>query len=170
LDQKKSRNGEEGLSTEERAIVAIDALEREVNNGGYRQFFENFSREYAPIIVLSLQRIGCVRTAEITQRAIDALHLPTLTVDTIEAAIDSAGIDEQLNRCDKSYCCGGEDIAGKLFAFIKTNKSAIVHRSSSWETVEIRDHARLDLFNLDSTPALRFSLAQFASAATPVGD
>ena len=73
LDQKTARNGEGSLSREERVILAIEALEREVNNGGYRLFFENSSRQFAPIIVQALARIGCARVAEITQRAIDAL-------------------------------------------------------------------------------------------------
>src|SRR5215472_14129753 len=79
LDQKAARDGEESLSGEERVVLAIEALEREVNNGGFRQFFENSSQEYAPMIVQALERIGCARTAAITQEAIDALHLPELT-------------------------------------------------------------------------------------------
>ena len=76
LDQKAAANGDDSLSAEERVIVAIVALESEVNNGGYLQFFQNSSREFAPIIVQALERIGCARTAAITRKAIDALHLP----------------------------------------------------------------------------------------------
>ena len=125
LDQKAARNGGGSLTSEERVVLAIEALEREVNDGGYRLFFENSTREFVPIIVQALERIGCARTAEITQRAIDALHLPMLTVEAVEAAIGGRESDEELNRCDESYYKEGEDIAGNLFAFIKTNKSAI---------------------------------------------
>src|SRR5215467_15056942 len=103
----------------------IEALEREVNNGGFRQFFENSSQEYAPMIVQALERIGCARTAAITQEAIDALHLPELTADAIEASITDAECDSELDKCDQSYFQAGEDIAGGLFAFIKANKDAI---------------------------------------------
>jgi len=125
LGQKVARSGEGSLSSEERIVLAIEALEREVNNGGFGQFFENSSREFAPIIVQALERIGCPRTAEIAQEAIDALHLPKLTVDAIEASINNTESDDDLNRCDESYMQAGEDIAGRLFAFIKTNKTAI---------------------------------------------
>ena len=128
LDQKAARDGDDSLSGEERVIVAIQALESEVNNGGYRQFFQNSSREFTPIIVQALERIRCARTAEITQRAIDALHLPMLTVDAIEAALESDDSDEELNRCDEAYFKAGqegEDIEGNLFAFIKNNKAVI---------------------------------------------
>src|SRR5437879_4032538 len=70
MDQKAARVGQDKLTLEERVILAIEALEREVNNGGYDQFFVNLSREYAPIIVDALRRIGCPRTAEITQKAL----------------------------------------------------------------------------------------------------
>jgi hypothetical protein len=72
VDQKGQREGTEALSAEERMVLAIEALEREVNNGGYHQFFVNSSREFVGIIVRALVRINCPKTAEITQRAIDA--------------------------------------------------------------------------------------------------
>src|SRR6202035_5656818 len=85
LLKRSFRDGVLAINDEERVVLAVEALEREVNNGGYSLFFENSTREFAPIIVQALVRIGCPRTAEITQRAIDALHLPTLSVEAIEA-------------------------------------------------------------------------------------
>ena len=35
LDQRVEHVGQEGLTEEERIVLAIEALEREVNNGGY---------------------------------------------------------------------------------------------------------------------------------------
>src|SRR6266404_3594696 len=51
IDQKAAREGNDHLTKEEFMVLAIEALEREVNNGGYRQFFINSSREYTPTIV-----------------------------------------------------------------------------------------------------------------------
>ncbi len=126
VDQKAAREGDDALNPEERTVLAIEALETEVNNGGYSQFFLNSSREYAPTIVAALVRIGCPITAEITQRAIDALPLPSLTAEAIEAAMaDDEVSGDDLNECDNSYYKSGEDIAGQLFAFIKKNKDAL---------------------------------------------
>ena len=126
LAKKALRDGDLAINDEERVILAVEALEREVNNGGYSLFFENSTREFAPIIVEALVRIGCPRTAEITQRAIEALHVPTLSVEAIEAALADENVSEEdLNECDRSYYKGLEDIASQLFAFIKTNKNAI---------------------------------------------
>lgn len=126
LLKKAFHDGDSALTSEELVILAVEALEREVNNGGYELFFESYTREYAPIIVQALIRIGCPKKAEITQRAIDALHLASLSVEAIEAAMVGDNVSEEdLNECDKSYYKVPEDIAAQLFAFIKTNKAAI---------------------------------------------
>lgn len=46
-------------------------LEREVNNGGFWQYFMNSSGEFAHETLLSLKEIGAVKTAEVLQKAID---------------------------------------------------------------------------------------------------
>ena len=66
-DQKVERLGPESLSVEEWVILAIEALEREVNNGGYWQFFANATCFYTPVIVDALDRIGCSETAALTR-------------------------------------------------------------------------------------------------------
>ncbi len=127
IRQKAKRNGMQSLTDEERIVLAVEALEREVNNGGYDQFFVNSSREFAPIVVGALQLIGCKKTATITQRAIKALGISDLASEAIEAAI--SGDDEErlarLNRCDDSYYKATEPVAERLFSFIKANKTGI---------------------------------------------
>jgi hypothetical protein len=127
ISQKAQRGGMQSLTNEERIVLAVEALEREVNNGGYDQFFVNSSREFAPTVVDALQRIGCKKTATITQRAIKALGVSALTSEAIDAAM--VADDEQrlakLNRCDDSYYKCAEPVAERLFEFIKANKTVI---------------------------------------------
>jgi hypothetical protein len=127
IGQKAAREGMELLTDEERIILAVEALEGEVNNGGYGQFFFNSSREYAPFIVESLRRIGCPRTAEVTRRALEALQLPNLTVEAIQKVMaeKSEERDKALELCDALYFKRPEDIESQLFAFIKKNKGKI---------------------------------------------
>ena len=122
--QKVAREEESSLSDPEGIVLAIEGLEREVNNGGYQQFLLN-TPVFAPIIVHSLARIGCTKTAEITQKALDVLRLPKLAPKTIEAVMaeDKPERDEELDRCDRLYYEAGEDISGRLFEFIKANRS-----------------------------------------------
>lgn len=46
-------------------------LEREVNNGGFDQYFSNASNAYAYETITSLKAIGADKTADILQQAID---------------------------------------------------------------------------------------------------
>lgn len=127
LNQKAEDVGELELSDEERVVLAVTALDREVNSGGYGQFFSNASGEYVPIIVNSLLSIGCPETANITSGAINALGTQDFSPEAIEEALESENEerDEQLEECDGLYSGTGEDIAGQLFEFVRANQDAI---------------------------------------------
>ena len=128
LDQKSAQHGASSLSSVERIILAIEALEREVNNGGYDQYFRNSSVEYAPTVVDALNKIGCPNTAHITLDAITALGgSPTPTVSEIEIAMttDDEGRDEKLNDCDSRFYATGENIALALFTYIKSHSNEV---------------------------------------------
>src|SRR5882724_2093805 len=73
LDAKTAGANAIALTQAERTILAVEALEREVNNGGYSLFFINSSKEYAADVVPALERIACRKTARITANAIQAL-------------------------------------------------------------------------------------------------
>jgi uncharacterized protein DUF4375 len=124
IQRKASRTGERTLTQEERIVLAVRALDREVNNNGYHQFFCNSSRKFAPRIVRSLARIGCRRAAKITQRAIDALRASPLSVAGIEAVMRKTNEerDQELDRCDQLFYKTPQGLSKGLYAFIKANK------------------------------------------------
>jgi hypothetical protein len=126
MDQKAARLGMESLSDQERVILAIEALEREVNNGGYGQFFVN-TPEYAPIIVQSLRQIGCPRTAEITQKALTIVQQRPITSEEVEQGTweDDDERSQAHEECDRLYFERPENIEVQLFEFIKANRSKI---------------------------------------------
>jgi hypothetical protein len=127
LNQKADEVGELELSDEERIVLAVEALEREVNNGGYGQFFANASGQYSAIIVNALLAIGCHETANVTSGAINALGIEDFSPEAIDAALESENEerDEQLEECDGLYSGAGEDIAGQLFEFVLAHQDAI---------------------------------------------
>jgi hypothetical protein len=51
------------------AAELIEALEGEVNNGGFDQFFYNNAGDNTADTILALEAIGAVRTADIVKRA-----------------------------------------------------------------------------------------------------
>jgi hypothetical protein len=126
MDQKVARVGADKLTLEERVILAIEALEREVNNGGYGQFFVN-TPEYGPMIVDALRRIGCPKTAEITQKAVKIVQQAPMTDDEIANGTweENQERDAALGECDSLYFEGPENIEESLFAFINANRARI---------------------------------------------
>jgi hypothetical protein len=127
IGQKAARQDGQGLTDEERVVLALEALEREVNNGGYDQFFTNSSRVFAASAVESLRRVGCTKTADITRRAIEALGASDLNSKTIEMVMSANDQQRQetLSLCDGAYYKAAEPTADLLFAFIKANKTRI---------------------------------------------
>lgn len=117
------------LNEPELTILAVESLEREVNNGGYHQFFLN-TPEYAPDVVAALKRIGCPKTADISALAISLLGLrQPFTTERVEAALaaDPNGklIEILIDRCDGPYYDSGEPIADRLFAYIGANRGSV---------------------------------------------
>jgi hypothetical protein len=106
----------------ERLLLAVLALEREVNNGGFAQFFVNSSGQYAAEIVEYLNRINCTKTAALAERAVDCLGLNAsfITPDTVRAAIvrEDAARDQRLNALDKEFYQLSE-IEQYLFRFVE---------------------------------------------------
>ena len=122
--QRKPSNA---LSIEESYVLAVEALEREVNNGGYSQFFGNSSGEFAPVIETALRAINCPKTADITRDAIAALRVNAMTAETVAAAAfgDDESIQQGLAACDDAYFANDEPIADRLFRWIEANKDRV---------------------------------------------
>jgi hypothetical protein len=105
IELRQSRIPDVATTPEEHTFLAIMALQREVNNGGYHQFFGNSSCKYALTVVPALERIGCEATAALTRRAIDALNLHPLNLKSIEDSIfkPSPERDQALDALDKQF-------------------------------------------------------------------
>jgi hypothetical protein len=129
FEQAIQQAGEKrALSREETYVLAVEGLEREVNNGGYSQFFINSSNEYAGSIVSALRAIGCPKTADMTQQAIAALGIQgELTREAMEAVIlsENDAVKQRLAACDDRYFANDEPIADRLFDWIKSNRAQI---------------------------------------------
>ena len=130
IEQALGQRAEEvELSEAELTVLAVEALEREVNNGGYHQFFFN-TPEFAPVVVDALRRIACHQIADISAKALSLLGLrPPLTTAQIQKAIDDDP-DERLvdvlsDECDGPYYESGEPIADCLFDYVRTHRASI---------------------------------------------
>ena len=128
VEQALGSKSKAELSEPERVVLAVEAMEREVNNGGYKQFFGNSSGEFTGFLVHALELIGCPKTAAISADAIAALELPDqFDADAVEivASLLSDERREQLEECDSRYYASNETIEQHLFAYIEQHQHEI---------------------------------------------
>jgi hypothetical protein len=93
------------LTAPEVVFLAVMSFEREVNNGGFAQFFGNSSREFAGHIVSALEQVGMFAKASLATRAIDCLAMETISGPAVLAAIlrDDPERDARLNALDHEF-------------------------------------------------------------------
>ena len=95
LERRWDRLGFEGLSTSEVRVVALEALEGDVMNGGLGQYFFNSSGDLALVALRGLEALGAVETHRALKEAIAKVwpdKYPTdrdTRTDAINAAEDS---------------------------------------------------------------------------------
>jgi len=100
----------------ENIIMAVMALLREVNNGGFDQFFRNSSKKWAFFVGDALVHIGRKDAAKIAGRAVRALGVPDTAMavgpgvgekfDILDQRMNTPSTkrDEILQDCDVAFC------------------------------------------------------------------
>jgi hypothetical protein len=102
-------------------------LEREVNNGGYNQFFVNSSCQYALTVVAALRKVGCDATTAVTEEALRALNQRPLTLKAIENSILMPDRErDQVLRALGQQFYRILEIEQRLFAFVESHAQAFV--------------------------------------------
>jgi len=109
-------------STPQKVFSALWAVESEVNNGGFSQYFLNSSAESAPFVVEALETIGAPETAGICKRAIAAAFpsgLPSAPEAIQSGAADfSAEALETLESLDQEFFSYPHNLTDLLFAYV----------------------------------------------------
>jgi hypothetical protein len=117
----------ERMSPGEQAAYCVDELEREVNNGGFEQFFLNSSGDYARPVVDALQRIGATQAAQLVDRAIAPFGTtgPSPDRDTRTAQVEILGepARDLWNALTEAFLKYPDDLTGLLRRYVEANKS-----------------------------------------------
>ncbi|WP_048690036.1 DMP19 family protein [Catenovulum maritimum] len=99
--------GFDALNDKEKAIYSIWWLEAEVNNGGFHQYFWNSAGDNANLALLSLNKIGAIKTAELLKQAIEIAFsgsLPLIREDRQnQLEVDEYTKIEALGDLDDSF-------------------------------------------------------------------
>jgi hypothetical protein len=115
----------EGFATQpvpHKVFSSIWALEAEVNNGGFSQYFHNSSAETASFVISALEIIGASSAADICKRAINCAFPAGLPADP--DAIQEASLaftDEVLDgldQLDREFYTYPDNLTDLLFAYV----------------------------------------------------
>ncbi|MBX3241317.1 MAG: DMP19 family protein [Chitinophagaceae bacterium] len=101
-------------------------LEREINNGGFNQYFCNSSGDNAHETILSLKAIGADKTADILQKAIDQFPNKVVPKDRDERTEMVEQIEEAANEVweglDQKFYKYEDDLNSLNIEYVKKHK------------------------------------------------
>lgn len=126
---KLSNYGEDltKLTKPQQDLLFIENLEREVNNGGFNQFYWNSSGDYAMETVAALKAVGAHKAAEILIKANSAWPNQSVPKDREERQELLENIEEQSNpvwaQCDSEFYQNPDNITELLLDYVKRNKA-----------------------------------------------
>jgi hypothetical protein len=117
-------------SPDQRVFSAVWALEAEVNNGGFAQYFASWDGDTAGFAPDALERIGATSAAAIVRRALAAVSAEPLPDDhdAREALVNGLSDDQlrALEVLDEEFFAYPDDLTGCLFAFVSAHPEASV--------------------------------------------
>lgn len=121
LLDKEGKQGLSSLTTPERYIYAIGGMVREVNNGGFGQFFFNSSGDLVP----GLEAIGAVEAKKVAKQAVEIFgNPPSLDSETRIEHLGKITNDFELelwNECDSAFYDSSEQIDTMMLDYIEEN-------------------------------------------------
>jgi hypothetical protein len=127
-ESDKTMFGKEGFDTQtvpQKVFSSIWAVESEVNNGGFSQFFQNLSSETATFVVEALETIGAPKTADICRRAIvtafpDGLPSDPEVVNSAASEF-SDEVEDKLGALDIEFFQYPHDLTKLLFVYVSNH-------------------------------------------------
>jgi hypothetical protein len=115
----------EKLSEEERNIVYIEELEREMNNGGFSQFFFNSSGDYTEELIHALKMVGSIKFLKLVESAKAEFPNSIIPKDKKERQEILESIQEKVNpvwdTLVSEFYMYEEDIYALMLAYISKN-------------------------------------------------
>jgi hypothetical protein len=118
--------GYQQLTAAERVVFCLDQLEREVNNGGFEQFFENSSGDHALDTIEALRTLGATATAALVAEAVRVFPQGRPATDRAERQRQVARLDEQaratLDRLDGAFYDSPESLVALERRYVRDHQ------------------------------------------------
>lgn len=129
LDHKIETRGWTNLTQVEQHIVAVYAMEGEILDGGFNQYFFNSTGEDAEIALAGLEEMGATSAVGLLERAMQQFPGGKPPADTEKRREVMTQIEATArpiwNNCDSEYYDRKEDTYALCLAYAKKNKANI---------------------------------------------
>ena len=103
-------------------------LEREINNGGFNQYFYNSSGDFAHETITSLRAIGAGKTAGILQKAIDQFPGSVVPKDRVKRQEVLEKIEDKANevweQLDQAFYKYEDNLNDLNIEYVKQNRTS----------------------------------------------
>ena len=110
------------LTEPQKNLLFVENAEREINNGGFNQFYWNSSGDFAHETHTALQTIGANQMADIVTKANSVWPDQTVPKDRTRRQEIQEEIEAQANltwdECDQEFYKYPDDIAGLLVKYV----------------------------------------------------
>ncbi len=132
LDSKLNEISEYGekiekLNESQKTVLFVENLEREINNGGFNQFFFNSSGDFTHETINALKTIKAFKTADIVTKSISVWPNQNVPKDRAKRQDILEEIEEQANpiwnECDEEFYKYQDNIVTLLLDYVKSNKT-----------------------------------------------
>jgi len=115
--------GIDALSADEQTFHLVDQMDREVNNGGFSQYFTNSAGDHTSETLEALKFIGAKKTAKLLAEAISLFPggAPPADRDDRTRMVDGFGQDavKKLDRLTSRYYKGADNLMALLYARLR---------------------------------------------------
>ena len=140
-ESDKTKFGKEDFAIQskpQQVFSAIWALESEVNNGGFSQYFYNDSAETASFVVEALETIGAPKTASICRQAIAVAFPSGLPANAPEIQAGASDFTDEvldkLGALDQEFFSYPHDLTELLFQYVSRHPEEFGKVESKRET------------------------------------
>jgi hypothetical protein len=114
------------LTTAQKIVFFVSNLEKELNNGGFNQFYWNTSGDYVSETVEALKSIGANKAITIIEKANSVWrdsNVPKTQDERQQIFLEIEATAEDIwDNCDQEYLQYEQDITKLLFTYAKDNQ------------------------------------------------
>lgn len=118
------------LNDFQKALFYIECLNFEVNNGGFHEFFANYTGDFSNKIIEAISVIEAYETFETVRKANEVFNLKTIPENQSERqkVMKQISIQSEAiwNKCDEEFYSNSESLSELLFDFVLKNKPDFV--------------------------------------------